>query len=182
MRGPDLSLPPALPPAAAPGCPPPSLPSRDAAVSGSRAPVPLLRGLSSPRPAASGPVLSDGEAARLSRTCRPLRRRPWRPCGPEPPALLLRGQGSTPGSVAGRPTVSPGRRWCRPLPPAVQAPRPGAVPALPYAANGVASGAATPAGPGRALALRCLLYGKHRRKVGFPLTSRSRSGTEDTWA
>lgn len=116
--------------------------------------------LSSPRPAASGPVLSDGEAARLSRTCRPLRRRPRRPCGPEPPALLLRGQGSTPGSVAGRPTVSPGRCWCRPLPPAVQAPRPGAVPALPYAANGVASGAATPAGPGRALALSFPVLGR----------------------
>lgn len=195
MRGPDLSLPPALPPAAAPGCPPPSLPSRGAAVSGSRAPVPLLRGLSSPRPGLRPP-------GRSSRMVKPLASpapaalsavAPGGPAAPSPPRSSSAGRDRRRAPSPAGPPCRRGGAGAAPSPPPSR-PR-GRGQSLPshmlltgwHLARRPRRGRVVRSlSPSRswvgAPALRCLLYGKHRRKVGFPLTSRSRSGTEDTWA
>ena len=149
-----------------PRLPPPSL--TPPAVPVSRAPgppVPLLQGLSSsPRPAASGarplewrsrpplphlppfPLAAPGGPAALSpREPQPrggidagLRCRPGRRGGAGSAVPFASAASSAPS----RPREAVAALWKRP----------GAIPALPYAANRVASGAATPLGPRSALA------------------------------
>jgi len=117
----------------------------------SRAPASFL---SRPGLRPPGHILPDGEGSRLSRTCRPALRPPLEALRPRAYARRRRGQESTPGSAARR------APRLRSLVSAVQAPRgggrsleaAGSDPALPYAAPGVASGAATPLGPRNALA------------------------------
>lgn len=99
-----------------------------------------------------GHILPDGEGSRFSGTCRPALWPSLEALRPRAHARRRRGQESTPGSAAplasaassapSRPREAVAAVWKRPA----------ATPAFPYAAPGVASGAATPLGPRRALA------------------------------
>lgn len=172
--GPDLFLPPTLKPAAAPGCPRSPSPLPRCRCLGLPGPQCLCsRGFPpSPRPAASGarplewrsrpplphlpafPLAAPGGPAALSpRAPQPrggidagLRCRPVRRVAGSPGRRVVAGS-AVPFTSAASPAPSRPRE-------AVAAlwKQPGAIPALPYAANRVASGAATPLGPRSALA------------------------------
>lgn len=131
-------------------------------------PVPVLQGLSSLAPACGlrGPSFRMEKPPASPAPATLSFGRPWRPCGLEPTIASAAGRNRR---RAPMPAGPPGRRvvagsavpFASAASPAPSRPReavaalwkrPGAIPALPYAANRVASGAATPLGPRSALA------------------------------
>lgn len=118
----------------------PGAPGREPASLASAEPAPLLRRLSFPAPACGLRGLPSWRSRSPPGTCRPLTGRPLETLRLRPHVRLGRGErcGSSRFVVRRRRQAPPPRCWPQGR---------GAIPALPYAANGVASGTATPPRP-----------------------------------